>query len=505
MKLKRVSINNPNAKGLLKDFNWIANYDPNKIDELNPKCLVGVNGSGKSQLLESITEIFYLLEEHWSKGTSISTDIEFELAFFIKRKREISEIVIQKEGKNKVEVYQKVKEKLEPYIGNPLDLLPKRIIGYSSGQNETLSLRYLDIYSEYAEKVRNAALKEESIKNIIPTPRFSWIDYESNIAILIANFMLRKPKELKFFKDQIKLKSVESFRIVIQIEDKKEIKLTNELQGFVEKLKKISTTYLFIKDTNSYIFDYYADEQSQKAFNYFFDNASQLFLSFYKLGLLNELIIQKKVREDIKKQRKDHRTVVKPPVVPDNDKVFRFDRVKIIIEDLPHEIEYIGLSDGEHQFVNILGTILMFDEDNTLFLFDEPESHFNPKWRIQFLKTLKEITKNRFQDFLITTHAPYLLSDTPREDIYIFKRKGNIVSIEEPSKTTFGTSFDELLEIVFDLHPPVSQISMERINQLVKSESEEDIKSALKGIGESGQKMRLYQRLVELKNTTDAL
>lgn len=499
MKLNRIRIKNLKSSGLLKDFDWTANYLLDDVERLNPKCLVGVNGSGKSQLLEAITEIFYLLNEYWNNGIKLSADIEFELVYFIKRGGEILEITIQTDEKKKIDVYQKLNGKFKLFEGNPLELLPSRIIGYTSGQNETLSLRYLDIYSDYAEQVRNAALNEKSKNTIIPTPLFSWVDYESNIAVLIANFMLREKGELQFFESQIKLKSVESFRIVIQLNDKKEIKLTDELKGYIDNLKKTSTTYLYTKSIETYVFDFYSDDELKKAFDHFFDNASKLFLAFYKLGLLNELIIQKKVRQEIKRQRNDHKTVVKPPIVPDSDKVFRFDKVKINVAELLHEIDYVGLSDGEHQFVHILGTILMFDEDNSLFLLDEPESHFNPLWRIEFLKTLHRITKDRFQDFLITTHAPYLLSDTPRDDIYIFKREGNKVSFQEPSKATFGASFDELLEIAFGLKPPISSISSGRIDELVKSNSEDEIKEGLKSIGDSAQKMRLYQRIVELK------
>ncbi|RKD90430.1 restriction system-associated AAA family ATPase [Mangrovibacterium diazotrophicum] len=500
MKLKKVSLKNPGANGLLREFEWIANYDLDDVKSLNPKCLIGVNGSGKSQLLEAITEIFYLLEDHWKNKNKLPADLCFNLEFFLNRPEGIHEVRITKEEKKKVEVYESDGAEFFEYSGKLEELLPQRIVGYTSGQNETLSLRYLDVYSGYAEEVGSAALKPESKDKTIETPRFSWVDYDSNIAVLVANFMLRSSTDLLPFESQIRLQSIDSFRVIVQLKSGKEIKLTHELEGYIDNLKRISTTYDYLESRQSYVFDYFVDDQSRRAFNSFFKNASELFLAFYKLGLLNELMIQKKVREGIKKQRKDHKTIVKPPIVPDSDKVFRFDRVKVNRTDIKHEIDYIGLSDGEHQFVHILGTILMFDEDNTLFLLDEPESHFNPIWRIQFLKTIKEITKHRFQDFLITTHAPYLLSDTPREDIYIFKRNGNDVTIEEPSKTTFGASFDELLDIAFEIKPPISQLSTERINNLVESQSEDEIRKGIATIGESAQKIRLFQRLVELKN-----
>ncbi|MGD1844392.1 MAG: hypothetical protein ACFB10_03250 [Salibacteraceae bacterium] len=39
------------------------------------------------------------------------------------------------------------------------------------------------------------------------------------------------------------------------------------------------------------------------------------------------------------------------------------------------------MSDGEHQFNQIIGTMMLLETPGCLLLLDEPDTHFNPKWR----------------------------------------------------------------------------------------------------------------------------
>lgn len=78
-----------------------------------------------------------------------------------------------------------------------------------------------------------------------------------------------------------------------------------------------------------------------------------------------------------------------------------------------------SLSDGEHQFLHSLGLCLLYKDKNCLFLLDEPETHFNPGWRAKFITGIRNCFKDKESDstmreMLITTHTPYLISDSKR-------------------------------------------------------------------------------------------
>ena len=63
--------------------------------------------------------------------------------------------------------------------------LPKKIIGYSSGENETLSIPFISMYSKYAEGIADRALNRNNRNGDVEEfPRLVWTDYHMNIAIL---------------------------------------------------------------------------------------------------------------------------------------------------------------------------------------------------------------------------------------------------------------------------------------------------------------------------------
>jgi ABC-type multidrug transport system ATPase subunit len=143
----------------------------------------------------------------------------------------------------------------------------------------------------------------------------------------------------------------------------------------------------------------------------------------------------------------------------------------------------------------------MFDQPNTLFLFDEPESHFNPQWRIKFVPLVNEIARGKHHCLLLTSHAPFVISDCKAQNVSIFKRSddGRSIKAAPPKTETYGASFDRLLEDVFDVKPPVSRKSLGELRRLQQEGTRDEIESALGDFGDSSVKFYLYQRLEKLK------
>ena len=161
----------------------------------------------------------------------------------------------------------------------------------------------------------------------------------------------------------------------------------------------------------------------------------------------------------------------------------------------------MSLSDGEHQFAEILGVFAMIRDDNVLFILDEPESHFNPQWRIKFTKMLLDlpIADRGKQEVLLTTHAPFVPCDLPRTQVFIFSKESDgHLGIDSPEVETFGATFDRILETCFSVRPPISQIARDEINTLLSSGSAEEIKAALERLGPSVEKSFLADRARQL-------
>ena len=85
MKLRKVAlIDNTDFRSLPKNFS--IEFSKQSQNTIDPKCLVGVNGSGKSNLLELIAEIFYYIEinilyNNKKEKEEFAFEIEYSIPF----------------------------------------------------------------------------------------------------------------------------------------------------------------------------------------------------------------------------------------------------------------------------------------------------------------------------------------------------------------------------------------------------------------------------------------
>lgn len=504
MRIERLLINKIEHRPLLNGLEMFFYHEKN--GSIEPNCFIGVNGSGKSQVLETLAEIFYYLDKLYgnpnNKTIVYYAPILFELDYTVTLKNEEFLIQIkqhQPKGKAPEILISQNGKEVDWDVDSIHNYLPQKIIAYTSGANETLSFPFMDYYDEYAAYTGERALKPNEYKDKEDyDPRFYLMDYSTNIGVVISNLMFLK-KELAPILETINVKGLKSFQLIIQTNYTKKIFLTEELEGWINQLKKSSTCFDYNSKTERYTFDFYLNKATKDAFKYFFKNALSLYTALYKIELLNNLLIERNYLREINKKRRSRKSLIRNPIVPDKDKVLNFSEIKLF-HKTGKEINYLSLSDGEHQLMNVFGTILMFDFDNSLFLLDEPETHFNPKWRRDFMNNLDKISKGRYQDFFITSHSPFIVADSKREKVHIFKKDtSNKLKVEQPKNETYGSNFDYILKMAFEMESTISQKSLDEIHELQKSNKIEDIEKGLVEFGDSSEKLYLLRRIEELK------
>jgi restriction system-associated AAA family ATPase len=493
-------------------------FPGNGEDHINTNCFIGVNGSGKSQLLETISEIFLYLDSCYrtvNKVKKATAPALFQIGYSITTGgKKIDVFTAYEDYRSKlptteIEEQKNIRKKLE--ADQVEAYLPSKIIGYTSGDNETISNPFLSYYDIYADFVANRAFGGSV--ELDYEPRFYFMDYNTNLGIAISNLVfdedienLNLDNDLTKVKTELNIEKIKSFQIVIQTNQTAAPKakstsgetgviLTKELKDWLNQLKKSATCYDYSKKENRYTFDFLLDSASKEALAHFFKTPYNLYSALYKFEILNNLIVDKATRKSIETQRALRRLTKKMPEVPDKDKVLRYSELKLKLSN-GQMVDYLSLSDGEHQFFNVLGTLLMIQDDNALFLLDEPETHFNPKWRRLFVSKINGITKGRSQDLFITSHSPFVVSDTFKEYIYIFKRVSkDKIEVEYPKMETFGASFNHILKMAFDLDDSMSEDSSIFIENLLKSENPKEIEEGLSKLGDSPKIMTLYRRL----------
>jgi len=520
MKLTSINILNIKHRPLMNGLS--LNFPSNGDNSINTNCFIGINGSGKSQLLETIAEIFLYLDNCYRTTNPIkkvTSPALFEMSYILTiDQSEINVDVSYINYKDKLPKIKISKENNEISVNsNNLEIyLPSKIIGYTSGANETISNPFLSYYDIYADFVATRAFGDSIEADY--EPRFYFMDYNTNLGIAISNLVFDIDKEnanidnsLTKVKTELNIQKIKSFQIIIQTKQSAAPKiespsgetgviLTKELKKWLEELKKSSTCYDYSIKENKYTFDFLLDGASKEALAYFFETPYNLYSALYKFEILNNLIVDKATRKNIESQRAQRKLTAKMPEVPDKDKVLKYSELKLKLTN-GQTVDYLSLSDGEHQFFNVLGTILMIKDENALFLLDEPETHFNPKWRRLFISKINSITEGRKQDLFITSHSPFIISDTSKEFVYIFKRKSkDEIEVEFPKLETFGASFNHVLKMAFDLDDSMSEDSAQFIEKLLKSEDPKEIEEGINKLGDSPKIMTLYRRLDMLEN-----
>jgi restriction system-associated AAA family ATPase len=350
------------------------------------------------------------------------------------------------------------------------------------------------------------------------------IDYGTHLEVLAANLLLATKEQRESILKHARVSGLHSFRCVVQLahsavpkapkatgenQTRKGIQLTNELEEIIGQLQRCATCHHYDSDVERYTFDFYVDEEMTTAFETFWATALALYSSLHKLAMLNDLAIPRTTRKRFRKDTEERRFATRLPEPQDEDKVFRFERVNFRA-NAGHVVDYVSLSDGEHQMAQLLGTFCMIAGERVLFLLDEPESHFNPKWRVGFVKALLDLPTSNGkrrdsstasqQDALMTTHAPFVPSDMKRDRVLIFgkSKNGSGIEVRIPDIETYGTTFDAILDECFDVRPPISQESRDEIARLKKSNDPNEIQDAMAGIGFSIEKAFLADRVRRL-------
>ena len=522
--------------GLLNNLEVLLRPPLDEQEKFSPICLIGPNGTGKSQFLQIIAEIFQSIfhtlvsKQERDEG---NPGLQFEIEYIIKpnKQKKYTRIKAERksEGRRKatLTMYKREGNKwidlVDPEV---LDFLPQMVVGYTSGDNETLSLPFLLSRRGYAEEVRTHALSNASENDVIPDTKLMLIDYGTHLEVLVANLLLGSNLQTDALLKYACLDKAFSFRCIIQLAHgainklpnvklnktrRKGIQLTQELENYIDYLTRCSTCYDYDEKTETYIFDFLVNEETRKAFAAFWPKGIfDLYSAFHKLSMLNDLAIPKLTRDRFKRETKARRFPSRLPEPQDEEKVFRFERVDFLAQGSNKIVDYVSLSDGEHQLAQLLGTFCMISFPNVLFLLDEPESHFNPLWRTKFISRLLDLpTINGSrrdsiipaqQDCLLTTHSPFVPSDMQRSNVIIFGKDADQsrVVVKRPNIETYGATFDEILGECFGVTPPISQEPRSEIDTLMQSTDPDAIKSGIKRLGDSVEKIFLAERLRDL-------
>lgn len=128
-----------------------------------------------------------------------------------------------------------------------------------------------------------------------------------------------------------------------------------------------------------------------------------------------------------------------------------------LIHELVIEVRKIGidepinfpeLSEGEQQLLTVLGLLRFTNQEESLFLLDEPDTHLNPAWKLEYMDLLRNVVgENKTSHVLVVTHDPLLVGGLRKEQVQIFYAHGpeKRIVVSPPEEDPVGMGVAGLL------------------------------------------------------------
>jgi ABC-type multidrug transport system ATPase subunit len=123
------------------------------------------------------------------------------------------------------------------------------------------------------------------------------------------------------------------------------------------------------------------------------------------------------------------------------------DEVRVTVERTDGtRVKFTQLSEGEQQLLTVVGLLLFTQNDESLYLLDEPDTHLNPVWTYNFLKLLQDNIRAEKGQLLIATHNPLMVGSLYKNQVRILRQQEQATVAEEPEYDPIGIGVEGLLK-----------------------------------------------------------
>jgi restriction system-associated AAA family ATPase len=271
----------------------------------------------------------------------------------------------------------------------------------------------------------------------------------------------------------------------------------------IARFKKCATCWFEDTATDTVYLDFYVNDATREAFQNNFGSALELFQAFQALLTLNLYSVSDEQKAELYQSNSLYVSETVPSL-PSDERITRIKHFWVNKVGVTEPVLLKGFSDGEHQLMHTIGLCLLFKDTNSLFLLDEPETHFNPSWRANFITRLNEsLGANNKQEMLITTHSPFLISDSTPDKVLEFEKIDGEVQVNNPTYNTLGASINRITMETFDKRETIGKRAQNIIDEFrSRSLDADENKEALiteinQRLGDSVEKVLLIKSIID--------
>jgi predicted ATPase len=456
-------------EGDLQRFKNLKNVTIDFEEEEWVTLVIGWNGTGKSNVLEALAVLFRdLLMGKNDKNDKDKPSFAYKLRYFCHEK----EIEIHADpdlSKNAYKVSYKdlgeIKTEqtaqadlLSVLTGKPEladikftdfkkrqdDFLPKYVFGYYSGHSDRMQSVFRPYLQQYDKKLRNAKSEDPGLRRL-----FYALPVHSQFVLLA--FVLKQDDLVKHFLDtQLGLETDENAEsidsVLLELNEpswnlnkSKTPKGSHDacqstpdifwgaegvVREFLDRVHKVSTAPIKIKRKDE------ATLWNKKEREY-------LYMFIKDIDGLTELVGDQEPRDFFRDLESTYVSELISEV-----------RIRIKLKKNDGTVTFRELSEGEQQLLTVLGLLRFTAEEESLFLLDEPDTHLNPKWSVDYIDYLNKFVtsgskgKNN-SHIVLTTHNPIAIAELTKQQVQILSRdeETRIIESHKPNFDPRGMGY----------------------------------------------------------------
>jgi restriction endonuclease S subunit len=432
----------------LKDFKNLKDYEVHIDPGYGLDVVLGWNGTGKSNLFEALVIIFRDLHYWWEKNRWPDEPMAaYRLAYEIEehlvdvhwdparmKRPEVKMAPLPKEKGAQPNFHTVKREDLR---------LPRFVFGYYSGPTNRLAEHFLPMKRDHYERLVKAQSDDpETLARLLEQRRFFCAETHHAKYVLLAFSYKEDPKITHFLESRLRILGFESALFVIR-RPRWARKgstpadfwgATGIMLRVMEKLRRFAIAPMVVKQTVSdgyrsttedHYFFFLPDLNSLLTFAAEYADARSFFLALESTDF-SELIHDVKIQVRVKTGT---------------------------AEQIP--ITFHQLSEGEQQLLMVLGLMRFTKSHQSLVLLDEPDTHLNPHWSVDYLRDLSSVISDddrpspeqQTSQLLMATHDPLVIASLLKEQVHLLKRNRDSLQCywEQASESPRGLGFTGIL------------------------------------------------------------
>lgn len=410
--------------------------------------IIGENGSGKSNLIEALVEIFRAAD------LGIDTNFRFELDYRLDRQS----ITLTNAGGSIVATLEGVELSKAGFDARRSEVLPDMVFGYYSGGSRRLERLFDDHQRRYYNAIKT---NEDPVacRAALSARRLFYCRPIHGVFALASFFAFPDDHVQSLLEEKLRIgrfgSALAHFREPWFAKSKAAAERDPyNLWGAAGPAGACARAWLKVAYHPIDVEDHPRDDYRDK------DEAEEQLACFVRSSTgLNELAAN----------YRDDADMFASLEAADISDLFRELFLWVSRPQGGGDIGFSDLSDGERQLLMVLGLTRISRGKRVLFLLDEPDTHLNPSWQLDYLKLIKSWTGEGEEadncQFILTSHNPLTIAALKKEEVRVMSSSnGNVMSFM-PRVDPRGLGFSGVLLDIFGLHSAMDEPTKDLIDE----------------------------------------